>query len=355
MNKKLSAASLPGPTTADTPQSVSNLVVAPVLCFFTGAHDGRRNIIVDRLRDELAEIKAAGKYKRERVIMFPQGAEISVGGDAVLNFCANNYLALDTIVYPSCFGANAGLFEVMLSKDDSTLTDELNHASIIDGIRLCKAVRHCFEHMTYLEQKLKDTQYCRTRLIATDGVFTMDGDVAPLQEIVAGDMAPLQEIVAGVAGRTVCVARMAAGAPQHRYVSFIEVCHLFLNEAIVLGPGLAITCKFLAKKSPSAQPGGLLWQIQLGMIHDKMSRMDAERVERLIRGDDLVQRYGTFEVDHHKHRVDSQLDHDVDADEHRRFVHVRIAGGLSRVRVDGDVSHERQHGTPLHDAEAAVQ
>ncbi|KAE9054726.1 hypothetical protein PF007_g32545, partial [Phytophthora fragariae] len=93
---------------------------------------------------------------------------------------------LDTIVYPSCFDANAGLFEVVLSKDDATLTDELNHASIIDGIRLCKAERHRFEHMnmTDLVQKLKDTQHCRTRLIATDGVFTMDGDLAPLQEIV---------------------------------------------------------------------------------------------------------------------------------------------------------------------------
>ncbi|KAE9068071.1 hypothetical protein PF007_g27827 [Phytophthora fragariae] len=128
---------------------------------------------VDRLRDELAEIEAADTYKRERVIMSPQGAEISVG-------------SLDTIVYPSCFDANAGLFEVVISKDDATLTDELKHASIIDGIRLCKAERHRFKHMntTDLEQKLKDTQHCRTRLIATDGVFTMDGDVAPLQEIV---------------------------------------------------------------------------------------------------------------------------------------------------------------------------
>jgi glycine C-acetyltransferase len=194
-----------------------------------------RNSFVDRLRDELTAIQAAGTFKHERVIASPQGAEISVGGKSVLNFCANNYLGLsnhpaveqaaaqtlqqrgfglssvrficgtqdihkqleqaisafhgteDTILYPSCFDANAGLFEAVLNKEDAILTDELNHASIIDGVRLCKAERHRFKHMDLadLEQKLKDTQHCRTRLIATDGVFSMDGDVAPLREIVA--------------------------------------------------------------------------------------------------------------------------------------------------------------------------
>ncbi|RLN91049.1 hypothetical protein BBJ28_00004368 [Nothophytophthora sp. Chile5] len=194
-----------------------------------------RNALVDRLRDELAAIEAAGTFKNERVIASPQGAEIAVGGDQVLNFCANNYLGLsnhpaveqaaaetlktrgfglssvrficgtqdihkqleaaisafhgteDTILYPSCFDANAGLFEACLNGEDAILTDELNHASIIDGVRLCKAERHRFKHMDMkdLEQKLKDTQHCRTRLIATDGVFSMDGDVAPLKDIVA--------------------------------------------------------------------------------------------------------------------------------------------------------------------------
>ncbi|KAE8896261.1 hypothetical protein PF003_g19789 [Phytophthora fragariae] len=122
--------------------------------------------------------------------MSPQGAEISVGSDAVLNFCTNNYLGLshnpaveqavaDTLKERG-FGLSSGH-----DRDDATLTGELNHASIIDGIRLCKAERHRFKHMnmTDLEQKLKDTQHCRTRLIATDGVFTMDGDLAPQQEI----------------------------------------------------------------------------------------------------------------------------------------------------------------------------
>ena len=193
------------------------------------------NALTTRLAQELKDIESAGTYKKERVITSPQGAGIGVEGmdDQVLNFCANNYLGLsnhpevvaaaksaldthgfglssvrficgtqdihkrlekmiaefhgtdDTILYPSCFDANAGLFEACLGKEDAIITDELNHASIIDGIRLCKAERHRFKHMNLadLEQKLKDTQHCRTRLIATDGVFSMDGDVAPLKDI----------------------------------------------------------------------------------------------------------------------------------------------------------------------------
>ena len=91
----------------------------------------------------------------------------------------------DTILYPSCFDANAGLFESILTKEDAVISDELNHASIIDGIRLCKAQRHRYKHRNLedLEQKLQETQDCRVRLVATDGVFSMDGTVAPLAEI----------------------------------------------------------------------------------------------------------------------------------------------------------------------------
>lgn len=91
----------------------------------------------------------------------------------------------DTILYPSCFDANAGLFETILNQDDAIISDELNHASIIDGIRLSKAQRHRYSHVDLrdLESKLKQTQDCRSRLVATDGVFSMDGDVAPLKEI----------------------------------------------------------------------------------------------------------------------------------------------------------------------------
>jgi glycine C-acetyltransferase len=186
-----------------------------------------------RLQAELDEIRAAGLWKGERVIEGPQGAQVAVAGRRVLNFCANNYLGLandpalvgaateglarwgfglasvrficgtqsihreleaalarflgteDAILYTSCFDANGGLFETLLGEDDAVISDALNHASIIDGIRLCRARRLRYEHgdMSDLERLLQETRGARTRLIATDGVFSMDGDVAPLAEI----------------------------------------------------------------------------------------------------------------------------------------------------------------------------
>jgi glycine C-acetyltransferase len=191
--------------------------------------------IKENLTDELQSIRDAGLFKDERIIMTPQGAEIAVkGGKEVLNFCANNYLGLsshpkvieaahktldewgygmssvrficgtqdihkileqkisdflhteDTILYVACFDANGGVFEPILGKEDAIITDQLNHASIIDGIRLCKAQRYIYNHgdMADLEEKLKETQNLRYRLVATDGVFSMDGDIAKLDEIV---------------------------------------------------------------------------------------------------------------------------------------------------------------------------
>eukprot|EP00656_Telonema_subtile_P040827 TRINITY_DN4590_c0_g3_i1.p1 TRINITY_DN4590_c0_g3~~TRINITY_DN4590_c0_g3_i1.p1 ORF type:complete len:422 (-),score=135.12 TRINITY_DN4590_c0_g3_i1:154-1419(-) len=188
------------------------------------------------LQAQIDEAHSAGTFKTERVIVTPQNAEIKVSTSdkPVLNFCANNYLGLsdhpelikaatdalqthglglssvrficgtqdihkeleseiakfhstdDTILYPSCFDANGGLFEVLLNKEDAVISDALNHASIIDGIRLSKAERHRYNHldMDDLEDKLKATQGCRQRMIVTDGVFSMDGDVAPLDKIV---------------------------------------------------------------------------------------------------------------------------------------------------------------------------
>ncbi|WP_309109976.1 glycine C-acetyltransferase [Saccharothrix sp.] len=188
----------------------------------------------DDLRSGLDEIRAAGLYKAERVIGTPQNAAVRVGaGDEVLNFCANNYLGLadhpkliaaakdaldrwgfgmasvrficgtqephkelekrlseflgteDTILYSSCFDANGGLFETLLGADDAIISDELNHASIIDGVRLSKARRYRYKNrdMDDLERQLKDAADARYRLIATDGVFSMDGYLAPLDEI----------------------------------------------------------------------------------------------------------------------------------------------------------------------------
>jgi glycine C-acetyltransferase len=188
----------------------------------------------DELSAQLEEIRAAGLFKPERVILTPQQATVTVsGGDKVLNLCANNYLGLaddprvvaaakaaldrwgygmasvrficgtqeihkqlerrlseflgteDSILYSSCFDANGGLFETLLGADDAVISDELNHASIIDGIRLCAARRYRYQNrdMAHLEEQLRQASGARRRLIATDGVFSMDGYLAPLGEI----------------------------------------------------------------------------------------------------------------------------------------------------------------------------
>jgi glycine C-acetyltransferase len=185
------------------------------------------------LRPQLDDLEAKGLYKRERQLQGPQGAGIRVGGRDVINFCANNYLGLanhpaiveaaheglrrygyglasvrficgtqelhkqlegsiarffgkgDAILYSSCWDANGGLFETILGDEDTVLSDELNHASIIDGIRLCKARRVRYRHsdMAELERGLKEASKGRLRLIVTDGVFSMDGDLAKLPDI----------------------------------------------------------------------------------------------------------------------------------------------------------------------------
>ena len=188
----------------------------------------------DYLISQIREIKEAGLYKKERVIVSPQGAEITLDtGQKVLNFCANNYLGLsaskklvdaaknaldthgygmssvrficgtgdlhkelerkladffgteDTILYAACFDANGGVFEPLLTSEDAIISDSLNHASIIDGVRLCKAQRYRYENadMEDLETQLQLAQEQRFRLIVTDGVFSMDGNVAPLDRI----------------------------------------------------------------------------------------------------------------------------------------------------------------------------
>ncbi|WP_409966586.1 2-amino-3-ketobutyrate coenzyme A ligase [Mycovorax composti] len=189
---------------------------------------------VQRIANELEEIKASGLYKTERIITGPQGAEIEVNGRKVLNFCANNYLGLsshpdvikaahatidsrgygmssvrficgtqdihkelerklseflgteDTILYAAAFDANGGVFEPLFNDQDAIISDALNHASIIDGVRLCKAQRFRYEHnnMADLEAKLQEAAGCRSRIIVTDGSFSMDGTIAQLDKIV---------------------------------------------------------------------------------------------------------------------------------------------------------------------------
>src|SRR6195952_3662581 len=194
------------------------------------------NTLKPVLEQELAEIEKAGLYKRERIITSPQGADITVqGGKHVINFCANNYLGLssnakvieaakqamdthgyglssvrficgtqdihkelekkiaeflgteDTILYAAAFDANGGVFEPLFNEQDAIISDELNHASIIDGVRLCKAQRQRYKHddMADLEEKLKATESLRSRIIVTDGSFSMDGTIAQLDRICA--------------------------------------------------------------------------------------------------------------------------------------------------------------------------
>jgi len=188
---------------------------------------------VNRIKDELAEIESAGLFKKERIITSAQGPEIIVNGKKVLNFCANNYLGLsshpkvieaahkaidshgygmssvrficgtqdihkelekkisaflgteDTILYAAAFDANGGVFEPLFGEQDAIISDALNHASIIDGVRLCKAQRFRYEHnnMYDLEERLKESAGCRNRVIVTDGSFSMDGTIAQLDKI----------------------------------------------------------------------------------------------------------------------------------------------------------------------------
>ena len=188
---------------------------------------------ISRIADEVAAIEKAGLFKKERIITSDQGAEIIVGGKKVLNFCANNYLGLsshpkvveaakkyidsrgfgmssvrficgtqdihkeleqklsvflgteDSILYAAAFDANGGLFEPLFGEEDAIISDALNHASIIDGVRLCKAQRYRYEHnnMEDLEAKLKESGHLRSRIIVTDGSFSMDGTIAQLDKI----------------------------------------------------------------------------------------------------------------------------------------------------------------------------
>ncbi|MGO4238438.1 glycine C-acetyltransferase [Pseudarthrobacter sp. YAF2] len=230
--------------------------------------------IKDQLRDELDEIRTAGLYKTERSISSPQSSHITAGqigtpGTDVLNFCANNYLGLadhpdiisaakaamdergfgmasvrficgtqdlhlelearvsaflgteDTILFSSCFDANGGVFESLLGPDDAVISDALNHASIIDGIRLCKARRYRYanQDMAELEARLQEAQDARRKLIVTDGVFSMDGFLAPLEAICDlaekyGAMVMVDDSHAvGFMGAT------GAGTPEHAGVS----------------------------------------------------------------------------------------------------------------------------------------
>lgn len=219
----------------------------------------------DLLKTELAAMRENGTYKSERVIESRQGREIKVGGKKYLNFCSNNYLGLsgtkllekasekavkkwgyglasvrficgtqtihkdleravanfvgaeDAITYSSCFMANVGLFQTFFTDQDAIISDELNHASIIDAVRLTKSERHVYKHMDMgdLEEKLKATASKRLRVIATDGVYSMDGDIAPLDKIC--DLADRYDALVMVddAHANGVMGKRGGGTPQH--------------------------------------------------------------------------------------------------------------------------------------------
>ena len=223
----------------------------------------------NRLASELEEIKASGLYKSERIITSAQGAEIEVGGKMVLNFCSNNYLGLaahpkvieaskntsdkrgyglssvrficgtqdihkelekkisdflgmeDTILYDACFDANGGVFEPLFGEEDAIISDALNHASIIDGVRLCKAKRFRFEHndMADLETKLKEAEEAKSRVIVTDGSFSMDGTIAQLDKIC--ELADKYDAIVLVddSHSTGFIGKTGRGTPEYRGVT----------------------------------------------------------------------------------------------------------------------------------------
>ncbi len=247
------------------------------------------------LQKEIQSIRDQGLYKAERIITTPQGAEIEVkGGRKVLNFCANNYLGLsshpkvieaahktldewgygmssvrficgtqdihkvleqkiakflqteDTILFAACFDANGGVFEPLLGAEDTIITDQLNHASVIDGIRLCKAERLIYKHgdMAELEDKLKQTQGKRYRMVATDGVFSMDGDIAKLDEICA--LADKYDALVMIddAHATGFLGKTGRGTPEYRGVmGRIDIITGTLGKALGGASGGFITGK----------------------------------------------------------------------------------------------------------------
>ena len=242
-----------------------------------------------RLAAEIEHIRQDSLFKEERIIVGPQGAHINVApGREVLNFCANNYLGLanhprilaaarkalddhgfglasvrficgtqdlhkqlersiagflgmeDAILYSSCFDANGGLFETLLDEQDAVISDALNHASIIDGIRLCKARRYRYRHadMADLRDQLLQAKDARTRLIATDGVFSMDGDVAPLAAIVALARAHDALVMVDDSHATGFVGRRGRGSPEHCGVEGrIDILTSALGKALGGGSG----------------------------------------------------------------------------------------------------------------------
>ncbi len=385
-------------------------------------------VVKDQLQETLSEIKEAGLFKDERIIVSKQAAEIKVkSGQEVLNFCANNYLGLannerlikaakeglekygyglssvrficgtqdihkeleqsiakflsteDTILYSSCFDANGGLFETLLTPDDAVISDALNHASIIDGIRLCKAQRHRFVHndMNDLERILKETQTARRRLVATDGVFSMDGDIAKLDQIC--DLAEKYNAMVMVddSHATGFVGKTGRGSHEYRGVmGRIDVITSTLGKALGGGSGgftsgrEEIVALLRQRSRPYLFSNTLLPAIVYGAI--ECFKMLSETTELRDKLEDNTKYFrekmtaNGFDILPGDHPIvpimlgDAKLAHDFAHDMLELGIYVIgfsypvVPKGEARIRVQISAGHEKEHLDKAIDAFAKV-
>jgi glycine C-acetyltransferase len=369
-----------------------------------------------RLQAELDEIREAGLWKDERVLEGPQGARVAVAAGPVLNFCANNYLGLandpeliraaqaglerwgfglasvrficgtqtihkdleaaiarflgteDAILYTSCFDANGGLFETLLGEDDAVISDALNHASIIDGIRLCRAQRHRYAHldMADLERRLVETAGARTRLVATDGVFSMDGDVAPLARIC--DLAEQHRALVMVddSHATGFFGPTGRGTPEHAGVAErVDIVTSTLGKALggASGGFTAARREIVALLRQRSRPYLFSNTLPPALVSaglaclDRLSRTTAlrDRLEANTRWFRSAMTAAGFQIRPGEHPIvpillgDARLAHEMAADLLAEGVYVVgfsypvVPKGEARIRVQISAAHEPEH------------
>jgi len=368
------------------------------------------------IADELKEIRKAGLYKDERTILSPQGTLIKVPKGEVINFCSNNYLGLsshpdviaaaerglsqrgygmssvrficgtqdihkeleakvsaflgtqDTVLYSSCFDANAGLFEALLGADDVVISDALNHASIIDGIRLCKAERKVYRHgdMGDLKKRLQESSQFRVRMIATDGVFSMDGDRAPLDQI--SELAQEFDAVVMVddSHATGFVGENGRGTPEHFGVQHkIDIITSTLGKALGgasggFTSGRREVIDFLRQRSRpylfsnSLAPSIVAASLAALDLIARSSHLRETLHENTMYFRQQIKAHG-FEIAPRDHPIvpimlgDARLAHDMASDLLEEGVYVIgfsypvVPKGKARIRVQISAAHSREH------------
>ncbi len=374
--------------------------------------DQMKSILVS----EIASIREAGLYKDERVITSAQAAAITVAGGEVINFCANNYLGLsshpqvveaarkaldewgygmssvrficgtqqihkdleaaiakflqtdDTILYSSCFDANGGLFETLLGAEDCIISDELNHASIIDGVRLCKAERMRFKNgdMNHLEECLREAKKFRVRMVATDGVFSMDGHIAKLKDIC--DLAEKYGAVVMVddSHATGFVGKTGRGTPEfHNVMKRVDVVTSTLGKAMGGASGGFTTgrreiVEMLRQRSRpylfsnSLAPPIVAASLAVVGLLDRSTEL-RDRLEENTRYFRTGMTAAGFDIVKGSHPIvpimlgDARLAHDVARDMLAEGIYVIgfsypvVPKGKARIRVQVSAAHTREH------------